>query len=45
MIFYYLDLCIIEDVFDKIYLRNIYYVKKSLLFKKLLRKERRKEKR
>ncbi len=31
VIFYYLNLCIIEKVLMKIYIRNEYYVKKKII--------------
>ena len=31
MIFYYLNLCVIEDVLEKIYIRNMYYVRKKII--------------
>ena len=29
--FYYLNLCVTEDVLEKIYIRNVYYVKNKII--------------
>ena len=34
--FYYLDLCVIEDVLEKIYIRNVYYVRKKIIILNML---------
>ena len=35
-VFYYLDLCVIEDVLEKIYIRKVYYVRKKIIIKNML---------
>ena len=34
--FYYLNLCVIEDVLEKIYIRNLYYVRKKIIILNML---------